>query len=40
VAPFILSLGDRITDLPAKLKDLVAQGYSGQYGEDWITFVS
>jgi len=37
---FLISLGDRITDLPAKLKNLVGQGVSGQYGDDWVTFVS
>ncbi len=37
---FLLSLGDRITGLPAKLKSLVGQGVPGQYGDDWVTFVA
>lgn len=36
---FIISRDDRITDLAAKLKDKLLLGLSGQYAEDFVTFV-
>ena len=36
---FIISVGDRITDMPGKLKALINAGVSGQYRSDYVTFV-
>ena len=36
---FIISVGDRITDMSGKLKKLISAGVGGEYGDNYVTFV-
>ena len=36
---FIISVGDRITDMSGRLKKLISAGVGGEYGDNYVTFV-